>query len=262
MAINGRLSRTERRALQKEDARYLSAPLDLSGDPRSMAAHLRHAVHLLIEKKGPSPCSDLVAHLTRLYDRTVPPHPQIACKKGCSYCCSQDVAVTAPEAFFVAAAIRNRPAAVEAVLEAERKLSELSSQARLGNVMCPLLDEAACSIYAARPLGCHGFVSVSLQACLDTFVDRKPPQVPMPANNINTMYTVRMIMKAALRLVGREDQTFEMIPAVAAILRTPDAEKRWLAGEPVFAGLKGEAEIPPEFEMGIRRMAAHVRPTL
>jgi len=234
----------------------------ISGDPRSMAAHLRHVVGLLQDPASRSPCSAAVAHLTALYDRTVAPHPDIACRKGCAYCCSQDVAVTAPEAFFVAATIRNNPAAVAAVLEAEQRLTGLTPEARLGKVMCPLLADAACSIYAARPLGCHGFVSVNLQACIDTFVEHKPPQVPMPQNNVSTLYAVRMMMKAALRLIGREDQTFEMVPAVAAILRQQNAERRWLAGEPVFASVRGDGLIPHDFELGIQQMAAHVRPTI
>jgi Fe-S-cluster containining protein len=227
-----------------------------------MAAHLRHVVRLLQDTANRSPCSAAAGYLTALYDRTVAPHPDIACRKGCSYCCSQDVAVTAPEAFLVAATIRNNPAAVAAVLEAEQRLTGLTPEARLGQVLCPLLSEAACSIYAARPLGCHGFVSVNLQACIDTFVEHKPPQVPMPQNNVSTLFAVRMMMKAALRLIGREDQTFEMIPAVAAILRQPDAERRWLAGEAIFAQVQGEAAIPHNFEIGIQQMAAHVRPTI
>ncbi len=39
---DNRLQRAERRALQREDEKYLEAPLNLGPDPRSISAHVRH----------------------------------------------------------------------------------------------------------------------------------------------------------------------------------------------------------------------------
>ena len=111
-------------------------------------------------------------------------------------------------------------------------------------------------------MACHAFISVKLQACIDTFVDGKPPQIPMPADWINTLYTLRMMLKAAMRLNGLDDQTYEMTAAVAAVLRQDNAEARWLGGEPVFAAVKPDPPIPPNFDLAIGRMAAFVAPTL
>ena len=259
---NGRLSRAERRLLQKEDARYLNVPFPSGPDPRPVGAHLRHMVHLLVDRTRSSPCSDMVAHVTALHDRTAPDHPGIACKKGCAHCCSQDVAITAPEAFFVAAAVRSKQTLAEALLATDDRLRGVGAVERLGQVLCPLLKDAACSIYAARPLACRGFVSVSLPACLATFVDHQAPNVPMPQANVNVLYTMRMLLKATLRLTGLEDQTYEMTAAVAVALREPDAEKRWLNGEKIFAHIPGDPPIPPQFDVAINQMAAYVAPTL
>ena len=108
--MTDRLSRPERRALQKADALILPRPLALSTDPRPVAAHIRHVVRLLRDPAAASPSADAVAHITALYDRTVevatpPTLPAIACRKGCAHCCTQMVLVTAPEAFFVGRAI-------------------------------------------------------------------------------------------------------------------------------------------------------------
>ncbi len=259
---DGRLSRADRRNLQRDDAAFLARPLAMGGDPRSLGAHLRRTVRLLQDRSARSPCSDAVAHITALYEKTVPDHPQIACRKGCSFCCTQNVAVTAPEAFFVAAAIRSDKAKVAALLETDETLRGMTAEDRLGHVLCPLLEDAACSIYASRPLACHGFVSVDLQACIAAFVEHQAPNIPMPQANTNTLYATRMMLKAALRLIGLDDQTYEMTPAVALILRTNDAEKRWLAGEKIFASLPGDPPIPPQFDVAINQMAAYVAPTL
>lgn len=83
--------RTERRDLQRHDKPYLSQPLHMGGDPRSMAAHLRYVVQALRSPTSKSPSSDAVAHIGALHDRTVPKQTEkmLACRKGCSHCCSQ-----------------------------------------------------------------------------------------------------------------------------------------------------------------------------
>src|SRR3954468_10728411 len=113
MAVE-RLSRGERRALQREDEAIVAQPLVMARDARatrSMDAHVRHMVKLLRNPASKSPCSDAVAYATALYERTVPKsaHDKIVCRKGCAFCCSQLVTLTAPEAFFVASALRKRP---------------------------------------------------------------------------------------------------------------------------------------------------------
>ena len=50
--------------------------------------------------------------------------------------------------------------------------------------------------------------------------------------------------------------------AVAAILKTPDAELRWQRGEDVLKDVPQGPPVPPAFAEEIRRMAAFVAPTL
>jgi Fe-S-cluster containining protein len=260
----GGLSTTERRALQAQDARYLPLPLQSGPDPGSMAAHLRHLVRLLRDPATPSPCSDAVAHLTALYDRTVQPRADIACARGCAHCCTQPVSLSAAEAFYVAAQLRARPdaaAAVAGYVEAMRGLSQPERIAR--RAFCPLLEDAACSIYAARPLACHAFISVDVARCIEAFVELKEPQIPMPQDYVSVLYACRMMLMAALRIVGASDASYEMNAAVAEVLaQGPDAERRWLAGEAVLAAVEDQGAPPPQYEAAIRQMAAFVGPTV
>jgi len=84
----------------------------------------------------------------------------------------------------------------------------------------------------------------------------------MPNNAISILYACRMLLIAALRLVGLPDATYEMNSAVALALTTPDAEARWLSGENIFKSLPIAPPPPPQFEESIRQLAAFVAPTI
>ena len=230
-----------------------------------MAAHIRYVVHALRSPTSKSPSAEAVAHVLAVHDRTVPKQAEklLACRKGCSHCCSQMVVITAPEAFYVAGQLRGRPDAAAAIAEVARATGGLTLEQRLGrNIFCPLLSETICSIYAERPLGCRGFVSTSLDACIAAFVRGGPPDIPMPNDSISVLYACRMMLLAALRLAGLNDGVYEMNSAVAAALSAKDAEARWLAGGDLFAGLQASPPPPPQFEASIRQMMAYVAPTI
>jgi Fe-S-cluster containining protein len=257
------LSTQERFQLQQQDLYFLQRPLVLGPEPHSMAAHLRHMVKLLRDPGTASPSSAAITYLTELYDRSVPPRPDIACRKGCSHCCCQPVLITAPEALLVAAQIRDRADMRLAVADAQEKLALLAADRPWHDwVRCPLLEDAACSIYAARPLACHFFVSTKLESCLTAFVDHGPPDIPMPADNISLLYACRMMLYAAHTLIGVRSACYEMNKAVTVLLALDNAEARWLGGEDVLAGLEDKTPVPPQFDKEISRIAAWIAPTL
>ena len=235
---DNRLQRAERRALQRDDEKYLAQPLNLGPDPRSISAHVRHMVHLLSTPTALSPCADAISHVSELFSRTVPRESErgLACRRGCAYCCTQLVTVTAPEAFWVAAQIRRKPAVIAAMRAADEKTHGLSMEERLkSHIVCPLLEDDACSVYLARPIGCRGFVSLNVNACIATFVHGAEPNIPQPANRIDILYVCRMILYAALRLRRLKADAYELNAAVIAALAFDDGEARWLAGEDIFA---------------------------
>jgi hypothetical protein len=263
--MNGRLSRADRRTLQRDDAPYLSRPLQLSGDPRSMAANVRHVVHILRSPTAKSPSAEAMAHIAAVHDRTVPKavEKMVACKKGCFHCCSQMVVISATEAFAVAAEVRRRTGMPAAVTRVAQETGALTLEERLGrDIFCPLLSDAACSIYSARPLGCRGFVSTSLEACLAAFTRGEAPNIPSPIDATSVLYACRIMLIAAQRLLGLDDATYEMNTAVAAALAGEDTESRWLAGQRIFAGVSASPPPPPQFETAIRQLVAYVAPTV
>ena len=262
--MTDRPSRTERRVLLREDEAFLRQPLQMGENPRSMIAHVRHVTRLLAGSAA-SPCSEAIAHITTIQDRTVPSAAwkDVACKRGCSHCCTQFVMVSAPEAFFIAAQIRNRQKMVAALREANEKTRGMLQHDRiLAKIWCPFLEGDICSIYKVRPIACHGFTSLDLNACIATFKHGAPPDIPSYNDHTTIMYGSRIVLCAATRLHGQSDTGYEMNAAVTAALDHENAEEKWLAGENIFSELKTTGEIPPHIESTVSQLVAHVAPTL
>jgi hypothetical protein len=171
------------------------------------------------------------------------------------------VVVTAAEAFAVAAEMRAREETVARLLaESQRRLGEPRTEWR----NCTFLGEdGACSVYESRPLACHAFVSFDLQTCISVFAGEGTSMNFTPQDRQQMMYACRMMLCAAHSLTGHGPQPgYELTSAVALILKTPDAEARWLRGEDIFAPLPEGPPIPAKVLAEIQRMAAFVAPTL
>jgi Fe-S-cluster containining protein len=263
--MKSQLSPSQRLTLEKQDAIYLTEPLPLGSDPRGMAAHLRHTVRLLANQESPSPCSTATAYLNALFERSVPTEQRerLACRAGCAYCCHQMVQVYPTEAFFIAARLRGQPDTRAAVNAAEQRLSGGNVQGKFW-LPCPMLRGNMCSIYEARPLNCHAFVSLDVKDCMDYLTPQgaadvsliRAPQVHLSLRNI-----IKIMSLTAMRLVGLPMIAYEMNNAISAILAKDNAEKRWLVGEDVFSGAKA-FPISSVAETEVARMAAYVAPTL
>lgn len=124
------------------------------------------------------------------------PTHEVACKKGCHWCCWTRVEAMPGEAEWIADEIAGWP-------ETERKemLAKLrENAARVHGLSdtrqwqlrraCAFLDRdtGACRIYERRPLGCRSYMSLSLGACKRDWRDRlgkrksTPASIPQPAN--------------------------------------------------------------------------------
>ena len=262
--MSERLSRPERRTLLREDESLLSLPVNIGGDSRRVEAHIRHLVGLFQADRSASPSSAVMAHILEVFDKTSPvsTKSKVACKRGCSHCCYQRVTITAPEAFAIANRIRADRDKVALVLQAHQQTKGFTEdQRRRARIPCPLLSDAACSIYEVRPTGCRGAMSVDVNACISAYVELKDNGIPMPLDHIKTMNVMRMILCAAMRLVSLPIIGFELIGAVAAAL-PENAEQRWRAGENIFAGVDVDASTPPVFIAQVEGMARRVAPTV
>lgn len=184
--------------VERVEARFLDAPTPANaGELCRAAADTVDRAYAAIEAQGGRP----------------------ACRKGCSWCCVQTVAMSVFEAAPLVEHVRRtwtdeqRAALLE---RARRVLATLSTHANDADrirrrIPCVFLQEdGACGIYDVRPLACRVFNSQDLAACLRVFeqgdLSRPPPgySVSLALGYPATVEPARlMFMRAAIGILER-----------------------------------------------------------
>lgn len=102
-------------------------------------------------------------------------HP-LACKKGCSWCCTQPVFTNEWELEYLKYFMRKRFTGDRLVVikdKAKKKNEELSGLSAnillLKRIPCPLLYENVCSVYPSRPMACRIYLSSDVDSCIEEF---------------------------------------------------------------------------------------------
>jgi hypothetical protein len=186
---------------------------------------------------------DAQSHADWLADgarRLIPPGA-IACREGCAFCCHLRVITTIPEVLRIASDVRglapDERAALDGRIEAHRAATAgLDAAARrLTRPACPLLVDGRCSVYAIRPMSCRGWNSLDVQACEADFLDpSRLARTTIYAPQFQINAHVQEGMAAGREAAGLPHDRVELVAALRIALGTPDAEARWLDGEPIF----------------------------
>ncbi len=212
--------------------------------------------------KRASEAAELAQNLVETSIAARPPTLQkIACAKGCAYCCHTLVAVTAPEAFRLANAVRAGLAggmSPDVVRERGKPLIGITASDRIGRKLaCPLLIDGACSVYRHRPLVCRQATSLDLSACIDEFEGRNlTSRVPISGAYQQHSSNAHVTLLAALRALGLSSEPLELASALDVALADPLAETRWLAGEDVFRDVPHLVKRDSQVERAIAHVAA------
>jgi Fe-S-cluster containining protein len=200
---------------------------------------------------------DLARRLQKELDRmmqqafdSLPGGGELACAPGCDYCCrTLPVGVSPIEVFTVIRRLRRSrdpDPALEARLAAlalesdprspdgagDPSAEELPAHRRLQP--CPLLADGLCLVYSSRPLACRGCMSADASLCAACDDDRLVPR--STAHQLAAAAMMRGVTDA-LDSLGLAGTPIELRSGLGLALREEDAEKRWLRGEDVFAGL-------------------------
>ncbi len=171
-----------------------------------------------------------------------PPEAPLACARGCAFCCYSFVSATAPEIFLLAKTVRSAPerdqaAALERVHATDVVTHGLSKADRFAKRQpCSMLVANECSVYAGRPLACRAFASFSLPKCEMAF-QTGSEDIPIPGINMELRRNCNQALWSALSFAGFPFAGYELNRGLLTALETPDAERRWLAGEDIFAGV-------------------------
>ena len=120
----------------------------------------------------------------------------IACRKGCTYCCNSRVEIAQPEAIFIYSYIKNtlNQEQLESIFNKIKEIVSLTSQISDQNdynklqLPCIFLNNNLCGIYEIRPFICREFHSVNLESCEDNYVKFKENSGAIQSINIKNSY--------------------------------------------------------------------------
>lgn len=139
-----------------------------------------------------------------------------ACDAACR---EREIQVTTPEVLAIVQELRERqsPAQVDAIrLQAQRNLATHD-----GKYHCPLLMSGGfCACEAARPVSCRTRCTLGADS---------PAEAQRLAESVGTGVTD--IFRDCLQASGLDNSRYELNYAIAHVLDTPEAARRWSRGE-------------------------------
>jgi len=202
-----------------------------------------------------------------LMQRSLASHPApepLACRLGCNHCCHNMVSVTAPEAFLIARAVRTRehqPLLLASALQPRLAAAiGLSADQRVGRrIPCPLLIDGACSIYAERPIMCRQVAARDATLCRQE-ADGEDVEVPGVPRYLAHASNAGLALLGALAACRHDLAFFELSAATERALDT-EAERRWLAGDDVFAGVQ-RSPVPAQLTTAAHRLGQALSPLI
>ena len=168
----------------------------------------------------------------------------VACKRGCSYCCHMQVEILPPEGFALAAWLRKnfdaaRLAGVIARLrDNAARTREVGLEGRKrANMACALLGEdGACSAYEARPAQCRRFHSTDLAICKSSHAAPQDDSIESPAHPLvsHNAQVIVTLAQHGMRDAGLDATPQDMNYALLEALENPKALRRWRDGKKAF----------------------------
>ena len=252
------VSRQQRRVRLKESVdRVARYGINLDDTPTQQMWSMIGLTRILIDildSRAPMRASDAAKRAHEFFELSLSRNPsdhKIECAKGCGFCCHLRVSAMAPEVFHVANFVRRQFAGelervIGQVRAADANSRGLTSRERpLRKFPCGLLVANACSVYVARPSACRGLTSISVKTC-ERGYNGEEVEVQTPAVWTEIRQAHNQAMWAALTASGLPVHSYELNHAMLVALEAPDAERRWLNGEDVFADVSSDKLLAGE----------------
>ncbi|WP_415716243.1 YkgJ family cysteine cluster protein [Maridesulfovibrio sp.] len=177
-------------------------------------------------------------------------NPPLACKRGCIYCCINQVSLTEPEALYLGFHLlenRSLKQLQDLKIKTQALLTELKGKNRQQIGMerhlhpCLFMEDGTCSIYPARPFVCRGWNSVNAEMCKHSNQtgDALAPIENHPLPRI-LADSIQLGLLNGAKGIGLEAGYLLLARAVSMLLeggadRVVELTQDWLEGRPLFA---------------------------
>jgi Fe-S-cluster containining protein len=166
----------------------------------------------------------------------------VACRAGCSHCCSVSVDVQAHEVFLAAEHLQMNFSAADLAGVIERTAARRAHIAGLGPgernrlmQQCALLRDGQCSIYEDRPEACRAHHTYNAAVCAAHAID---PAVDLEAVYIPTLrarlFAVMLGLDEAIEAAGFDDRAYDFGSALHEALTNSLCRVLWLRRKPAF----------------------------
>jgi hypothetical protein len=176
--------------------------------------------------------------------RVVSSGARIDCRRGCSWCCHQQVLVMPAEMLLIADYIEKnfdketKEAVLHRAVDKNEKVKELSAEKVLqSKIPCPLLSDGSCSVYPVRPMACRIYLSSNVDSCLREFNDPEKPNIfpelfdfPLHAGRMMNGGLIHYLKEKGISVY---ENRLERI--LSLLLIEPDRAEKWLVGEEDFS---------------------------
>ncbi len=172
-----------------------------------------------------------------------PGRAERACRAGCAFCCYSHAEIYPLDAISVAHYLKRTQSPEQLAVVEERLRNRVRAkrpmsidERKQANLRCALLaEDDTCSVYAARPLVCRGYSSLSVAKCEEAYLNPAAPNTA-PFDYHARIWTVSVAdgMRDAQKAKGIDAQRYELNSAVSCALVTPDAAEKWIQGQDVF----------------------------
>lgn len=168
---------------------------------------------------------------------------KVDCRRGCSFCCTQRVAATAPEVFAAVAHVTKGMDTAELQQFREKAAATAARVVQHGDlpifnvpIQCVFLTAGECSVYPQRPLACRGETSASAKLCEEGFNDSSKAAQGKPENGVIKAVVLGFVgaLGLAIQSKGIDDRWYELNTAVHEALSDSGCEERWLSGRQAF----------------------------
>lgn len=195
-----------------------------SGDPAALLATIEAIGAGDVAAFEQDMANEIAARSDRRIEMT-----EVACRRGCTFCCHVDVVVTPFEVVRIAAALTGGALPARAVAAASGQVAKPPSP-------CPLLVDGACSAYDIRPFACRALFSPDALLCEQGFTAAEGVAVRVPSLTWPRFLSIGYVtgQLAAMNDLGLAAHLTVLRPALARLLAEADAVRHWLDGADVF----------------------------
>lgn len=212
------------------------------------------AVDALVSDSSVRSLHEVMDEAHRVFDSAcngVDLSPELACRRGCAYCCYNQVSLSQAEAVYLGfhmldsfdeAAIKALDGRVDSVLDVIRGKSVEEIGMMRHELPCIFLDDGSCSIHPARPFACRGWNSVNAGDCRSS-IENRDPFAPVENHSIvrEIAEGIQLGLLHGTKNLGLEAGFLILPRAVKLMHRDGVAEcaTRWLDGDFFFAQSRG-----------------------